>query len=454
MKIGVVNTKSFMTSGYRFDPDIHLSEGAAVRKQLRNLPYELTTVGKCASSIFLGNIFSRIFVKDIAHGVPYLAASDTVLSNIETGRFLAKKQANELSYLMLKKDWILITCSGTLGNVTYTNSTFENHIATHDLIRVVPNDVNVNKGTLYAFLAGKYGYYQITQSQFGGVVKHINDSQASSIIVPILPEQLQKDVNTLIQEAATLREEATAAFDNAHVLIETQFAKKKTRKIAAVNAANVLSASMKRFDASYHLSDSIEYEKMISSMEYMTLSDLCYEIAGAGRAKRNYTDNISKGVPFLSNSDLGRANPLQSCKYALKSRTVDLNSYLKYGMIVTGRVGAIGQTQFIGKEYEQLHVLASDNVIRIVPKCNNGYIFAFLSSKIGNSLFWKYSTGGVQPFVTTAMVGQIVIPILDSDIIETCNSLIDEYSKKREMSNILEYKAIRMVEQEIEKWSD
>lgn len=86
---------------------------------------------------------------------------------------------------MLQKDWILITCSGTLGNVTYTNKTFEGHIATHDLIRVVPNDSKVNKGTLYAFLSSRYGYNQITQSQFGGVVKHINREQTCDIIVPV-----------------------------------------------------------------------------------------------------------------------------------------------------------------------------------------------------------------------------------------------------------------------------
>ena len=78
----------------------------------------------------------------------YLAASDTVLANLETGRYLSNYQAATLSYLILKKDWILVTCSGTLGNVTYTNRNFENHIATHDLIRILPNSKKVNKGTL------------------------------------------------------------------------------------------------------------------------------------------------------------------------------------------------------------------------------------------------------------------------------------------------------------------
>lgn len=140
MKTGVITIKDALNSGYRIDPSLHLSEGAKVRSELAHLPYSLTTVANSSSSIFLGNIFSRCFVSKPEFGVTYLAASDTVLANIETGRYLSKKQASKLSYLMIEKDWILVTCSGTLGNVTYTNKTFCDKIATHDLIRIIPDD--------------------------------------------------------------------------------------------------------------------------------------------------------------------------------------------------------------------------------------------------------------------------------------------------------------------------
>ena len=97
--------------------------------------------------------------------------------------------------------------------------------------------------------------------------------------------------------------------------------------------------------------------------------------------------------------------------------------------------------------------MGSDNVIRIVPVTNNGYIFAFLSSKIGNSLFWKYATGGVQPFISSTMVGLISIPVLKDEIIKSCNALIETYISKKELSNIKENEAISMVEAEIEKWN-
>jgi len=209
MKTAVINSHDLLVEGHRIDPDLHMSEGAAVRNELARLPYELIKVGDCCERVFLGNIFSRVFVNDAQHGVPYLSASDTVLANLETGRFLSNKQASELNYLRISKDWILITCSGTLGNVTFTNSVFENYIATHDLIRMIPNSQKVSKGTLFAFLSSRFGYYQITQTKFGGVVKHINDDQAKDILIPVLPEELQNRVENLIQESASLREVAT-----------------------------------------------------------------------------------------------------------------------------------------------------------------------------------------------------------------------------------------------------
>ena len=212
MKYNVVNTKN-VHSTQRFDPSFHLSDAITLREKVENVPFEKVSIADATENVFLGNIFSRIFVKDAEHGIPYLAASDTVLANLDTGRYLSKKQASILSYLMLKKDWIVVTCSGTIGNVTYTNSSFENHIATHDLIRIVPNDEKNLRGYLYAFLASKYGYNQLTQSQFGGVVKHINADHVRNIKVPCFAEFFQEEVNDLVQEAARLRENASDALE-------------------------------------------------------------------------------------------------------------------------------------------------------------------------------------------------------------------------------------------------
>ena len=82
MKYGSIKYKTLLSADYRIDPDVHLSEGSIIRNELNNLPYELSSVGDNAHDVFYGNIFSRIFVQKPENGMPYLAASDTVLTII------------------------------------------------------------------------------------------------------------------------------------------------------------------------------------------------------------------------------------------------------------------------------------------------------------------------------------------------------------------------------------
>jgi restriction endonuclease S subunit len=86
-------------------------------------------------------------------------------------------------------------------------------------------------------------------------------------------------------------------------------------------------------------------------------------------------------------------------------------------MIVTGRVGAIGQTSYITSEYEELKAMGSDNIIRIVVKDKNisGYIYAYLVSKYGNTFFHKLASGGVQPYISEEMIKDIPVPLFQDN---------------------------------------
>lgn len=453
MKIGIINSKTLLrpNSGYRIDPDVHLSEGVQAREQLAHSPYGLSTVGENASKVFLGNIFSRVFVKDAEHGMPYLAASDTVLANIETGRYLSHKQVKTLKNLILKKDWILITCSGTLGNVTYTNKTFENHIATHDLIRVVPNDNKVNKGTLYAFLSGKYGYNQITQSQFGGVVKHINDVQTKAILVPVFPASFQQEVDDLIQESARLREEAADALQQAIQQVEDIIPYPSKKNVGCVSSRTILSSHNRRFEANYYISEGHDIEKYIyKNFKWKPLGQVCEDISRPDIFKRYYVQN---GIVFLGGADIFLASP-DSKKQLSKTKTTNITSLaIKENTILIPRSGTIGNVAWAHAGHAQK--LASEDVIRLQPNdiLRGGYIYAFLSSSIGKALIQKHIFGSVIQHIEPPHLKLIPIPIIEDSIIDNIHKLVLEYSKKVGKAIENERKAISMIEQEIESWT-
>lgn len=201
-----------------------------------------------------------------------------------------------------------------------------------------------------------------------------------------------------------------------------------------------------RFDGSYHNADANIYDAVIKKHSSHNLSYYCSEIFTSGRNKRVYT-RPEFGYPFLSNSDVVSSNPFMSCKYSSKKYGFDETAVLKAGMIVTGRVGAIGQTAFIPAYLEKAKAMGSDNIIRISVKSSerNGYIYAYLASKMGNLSFWKHATGGVQPFITDAMVASIPIPSFPEDFQNKINDLVLESARLREeAANVLE-KAIALL---------
>lgn len=202
-------------------------------------------------------------------------------------------------------------------------------------------------------------------------------------------------------------------------------------KCRIINSQEVLLS--KRFDGSYHNAEVNIYSSVIDKHSSYKLKDYCTEIFTSGRNKRVYTTK-EYGYPFLSNSDVVAAEPLSSCKYSSKKYGYDEKAVLRKGMVLTGRVGAIGQTAFVPGFLEAKRAMGSDNIIRICvkPEKHNGFIYAYLASRIGNLSFWKHATGGVQPFITDAMVGELAIPDFPESFQKEVDDLIQESARLRE----------------------
>ncbi|MFV0467562.1 MAG: restriction endonuclease subunit S [Dysgonomonas sp.] len=207
-------------------------------------------------------------------------------------------------------------------------------------------------------------------------------------------------------------------------------------KTGALNSKEI-NVSM-RIDGSFHLSDGVILEREILKHPHKQLVDFCSNIFTSGRSKRVYTKK-EHGYPYLSNSDVVAQKTFDSCNYNSRKYGYDKSAFLKEGMILTGRVGAIGQTAYVTREFDEKEVMGSDNIIRIVtnPSEYSGYIYSFLSSRVGNILLWKLAAGGVQPYITDQMVKNIPIPIFPESKQQEIHNLIVESANLRVEANRL-----------------
>lgn len=450
MRTACVKYTILQSDAKRFDASYHINDSVEYRNRLAQCPYPVTTIGKESSKVFLGNIFSRVYVADEAHGVPYLSASEMQKADLNTGKILSRKQTEQLKYLMLDKNWILISCSGTLGNCVYTDSRYAKMIGTHDLIRLIPAHDQVFPGVIYAFLSSRFGYAMLTHSQYGSVVQHTNPDQVKAIKIPVFPEALQKRVHSLITESARLREEASTALKNGVQLLEDQIkAPVNQHRHSTVSLSQVLHSQNKRLDAGYHVCEGDAIQKFIqNNFEYKFLGDLSEKFWRPDIFKRYY---VKQGVMFLGSSDILLATP-ESKKFLSEKRTDISALAVDENWILIPRSGTIGDCILTNSQHAQK--LVSEHVIRF--KSNNiltvEYIFAFLNSNIGKQLIRKHMFGSVIQHVEPPLLSTIPVPIIDCKYQKLITEFIAEYRKKMGLSSAKQSQAISDIEEEIEKW--
>lgn len=459
MKLAKINNKHIAKEFMRFDPTFHLSESIQLKKLLSNQPYDLTTVGERSDDIFFGNIFSRIFVKDENFGIPYMTASDMMKSDINSGKFIAKRQAEKLQKLIIKKDWILVSCSGTLGNVVYTNDLFENKIGTHDLIRIIPQDGDILPGFMYAYLASKYGYTLLTQSSFGGVVKHINPEQIAHIPVPIFPKEKQEQIHNLITEAATLRVEANRLLEEAVEVLSTFIGIKQKgmlTQFGKVSLKDISKSLSTRLDPPIFVNNGVRTMEAIrnSDKKLVPLSEIeDITVYRPGIFKRSY---VAKGLPYIKGSELFNTNPFIRCDNLSKTKTPFIDEMtLKENQILITCAGSCGLIKMITKEYEDREAIGSQDIIRLQSEnilFTSEYLFVYLQLPFVYDYIQSMKYGSVIERIEPFHVQSIPIVVPSKELSVNITNLITNYKNNVYQAFSNETQAISLVENEIALW--
>jgi type I restriction enzyme S subunit len=119
---------------------------------------------------------------------------------------------------LVKQNWTLITCSGTLGRVCYVYKNYEDYAASQHILRVNPNENLIDTAYLNCFLSSDYGYHQLLRYRYGAVIDEIDDKNIEGVLIPMPTEEQQKEIGDLVRKAYELRAEAIKLEDEAQEL--------------------------------------------------------------------------------------------------------------------------------------------------------------------------------------------------------------------------------------------
>lgn len=446
MRTKRINSQNISNGARRIDGKFFLNEDSLYSAVLEDNKSRCVPLSKVAE-VFNPSIFKRQFCKNTERAVMYFQSSDVSSLSEYSTVFINKKQAESLKTLV-SENQTLVTGFGTIGNVRLVSKLQEGVCYANNVCRISTKSPNLY-GFIYAFMASKYAKAQLNKNASGSVVRFIEAPGIKRTLVPLFPESKQQGIHNLIVESAKLRVEANRLLEEAISELEKELPSIIENKYEKVPLSLMMENGLRMEATTNYIQIKRFYEELNEKYEIKTIADMSRDVFTPNIFKRQRTNDISTGIPFLSGSDLNNFRP--SFTSFLSKKMINIDNYiLRKGWIAVQDAGTIGYVTLINGYLDG--VSATNNLVRIIPNEGNDnlYIFAFLRTKQGQFILKSQQFGSVQKHIDNNTIAKFKIPILNS--YERVKSKVLDYNSKTTESCIKENQAISLVEKEIESW--
>ena len=164
-----VNIQEVIDSDFRLKAGTYGIEARQVRKDLEQGKWNIVHLNAFIKDAFYGGRSKRIYIdKSNENAVGFLGSSEMLSIHPKPVKFLLK--TDKTDKFALKKGQILLSRSGTIGNVNYVNSTLENYFVSEHAIRIICKEY---PGYIYTFLKSKEGRVLVKSNMFGAVISQL-----------------------------------------------------------------------------------------------------------------------------------------------------------------------------------------------------------------------------------------------------------------------------------------
>jgi type I restriction enzyme S subunit len=460
-----VRLSEIREKGSRFEASLFNIEGKHAQIAINNTSFQKKPlVGENGfATAYHRPRFKRIWISE--PGIPIFQPSQIQEINPSPSGFISKLTDTDIDALRVKKNQILMSCSGTIGSVTLVSDTLNNKVFSHDLIRIQCNEFQ-DIGYIYAFLKTKVGQALIKTNEYGAVVQHIEPDHLKAVKLPKPGSILKHRINHLIQNSYRLRDESNDLMKEAQVLLKKalrlpdieyfhRHVVKSNQAAKFLNFSVPLSDISNRLDASFHTPVVKGLEKYLqnTAKELTNIGDkrVSQDVILPGHFKRIYVQE-GEGIVLIGGKNLYSLDPpdkkyLAPSHYSEKLKS---NMSIDENTIIISAKGTPGKVVIAPKHWDGWFI--SSNLIKIVPSSTQiaGFLYCFLSSPYGQALLKRQIYGSVVDIIEPIHVKNISIPILyDKLLQDKINIKTLEANRKRTEAYNLEQKALRMINEEV-----
>ena len=463
----LVNIESIKKGKCRFEGKHFLNTNSFLSMLLES------NIDKCLmleniALVFNPPVFKRQFCMKVQNSVGYFQSSDILSAAEDSNIFINKTQAISLN-LLVKKNDILITGFGTIGDTRLVSKYQDGTSYANNVCRIRIKDNNLY-GYVYAFLSSKYGIAQLNKNASGSVVRYIEAPGIKRTLIPNFTDSLKEEIDELIRQSSSLREDATSDLNEAERLLKVvsglrelstndfdYFGNRSNQRKVSCFTRNIKEVGTTTINAFNH-SERIRNTK--NNMHCITkpLRELLQDnnTFSTGSFPRIEVKE-GCGIMLINQKDI--FDNIIKGKYISK-RGVNATSLVEYGEVLIAGVGTLGENETFCRAIfanEDLKgQLISGEFIRM--KTNDmipsGYLYTWLSSDYGFRFLRNIQAGTKLCRPIPKLLLELPVPIIDKEDMLRIDSLVREAHTKRHQANQMESKAIRMVEEEIEKWNN
>lgn len=398
--------------------------------------------------------FKRIYVEK-KHGVPFVGSREMFFLPLRPNKFLSRR-IPKLNDLMVPEGWLLISRSGTVGNVLFVYKRLSKCAITDHAIRIEPTKVQA--GFLYAFLASRFGQPLIMQGKYGSTVDELEPKHIASIPVPLFDERKRQEIHVKIIKAYALRDRANELLDVAEkelhgVMGIEPFDESDIEYFGdpgEVKAFEIDSSELgDRFDATCHTPIVRSAIDKLSTGKHklVPLSDRVQGIYLAPRFARVYVESLH-GTPLLQGSHVLMLR-IHDLKHISNTRTDRMARWIiREGTVLITCSGTIGRVAITTRKMDGW--AASQHILRVIPRTgvtDPGFLTAFLMTPFGQHQLKARIYGGVVDELTDRDTALCMIPDVPFKLQQRIGHKVSKAFELRDRANELEKEAISRVEE-------
>lgn len=446
--------------GHRLEASVYATPGRQLRQQLLSGPWPTKSVLEMVTDAWYPGRFKRDYVKATDAGaMGFLGSSEMLSVRPEPVKFMSILSADPVR---VRPGQVLLSRSGTIGNVTLVTDTLSRFLVSEHAIRLEGAEL---PGYLYAFLRSDIGRAVVETNNYGAVVSQVEPEHLRFVPVPQIDEATAARINLLILESFELRDNSNELLDEAQSIFRRElglpvldtFLDSNYLLAEKLEAFSVPSSQLAgRLEASFHRPSIVAIESHLAShaQEVRPLGDprLSSRIVLPGRFKRVYV-GPGHGAVFIGGKQIGELDPVNKKYLAFGHHQDRIQSelLLQEGMILVTCSGTIGRVAMVPRHWDGW--TANQHVLRVVPARSEiaGYLYAWLSSDYGREQIRRYTYGAVIDEITDTHLASVVVPLLEDSLVHEVNRLVldamelrfEAYSKEQEAMGLMNSVALQ-----------